>query len=138
MEGEVNLSLTATLSVGKDIFWGGGSSNEFRLVVNDVQQITIDDLNPLGFNTNKTLVLDNNCFPIAGKLTDTFNVKVEMLYNNVRKRDQGSGRKSFTIKDLLRSPSLTLTSTDDPKVSHTLTLTATGFPAEPELPDWKP
>ena len=131
--------MTATLQVGNRIFWGAGSKNEFRLFVNDTQKITIEDLNPLGFNSNKTLVLDSNLFPIKGKLTKTFNVKikVEMRYNNWRKRDQGSGSKSFTIEELRQGASLTLTSDDDSSVIHTLTLKADGFPKKPPLPEWK-
>ena len=136
LDGEVDLTITATLQVGNRIFWGAGSENTFTLSVNGVPKITIDDLNPLGFNSNKTLVLVNNLFPIKGKLTDTINVKVEMRYSNWRGRDQGSGSKSFTIEELRQGASLTLTSEDDTSVVHTLTLTATGFPAESELPEW--
>ena len=55
-----------------------------------------------------------------------------MRYNNWRKRDQGSGSKSFTIAELRQGQSLTLASKDDPTVRHTLILKAEGFPAEPE------
>jgi hypothetical protein len=137
MDGEIGLTMTATLKVGNRIFWGGGSENTFTLSVNGVPKITIDDLNPLDFNSNKTLVLDNNSFPIKGKLTDTFNVKVEMRYNNWRKRDQGSGSKSFTIEELRQGTSLTLTSDDDTSVTHTLMLRADGFPQKPPLPEWR-
>ena len=65
-------------------------------------------------------------------LSGTVNIKVEMRYNSWRKRIQGSGSKTFTIAELRQGQSLTLTSKDDSNVSHTLTLTAVGFPAEPE------
>jgi len=119
------------------IFWGAGSRNEFRLFINGTQKITIDDLNLLGFNSNRTLELDNR-FSISGKLTDTVNVEVEMLYSNWRIRDQGSGTQAFTIEELKHGVTLTLTSKDDIAVMHTLRLRATGFPSEPPLPEWKP
>ena len=138
IEGDLNINVTATLSVGNKIFWGGGSSNEFRLFVNGSRRINIPDLNSLGFNSNETLVLRNNRFWINGKGTDTLNVRAEMLYNNWRSRDQGSGSTRFTIGDLRQSRRLTLTSKDDQNVRHTLTLRATGFPPEPPLPEWRP
>jgi len=137
-DGEVDLTLTATLQVGNRIFWGGGSANTFTLSVDGMPKITIEDLNPLGFNSNQTLVLANNLFQIKGKLTDRITVRAGMRYNNWRKRDQGGGSKTFTIGELRQGQSLTLASKDDPTVRHTLILKAEGFPPEPSLPERKP
>jgi hypothetical protein len=138
MDDNLNLTVTASLSVGNRIFWGAGSRNEFRLFINGAQKIAIGDLNPLGFNSNSTMEFVNNRFPISGKLTDTVNVEVEMLYSNWRIRDQGSGTQTFTIEELKHGVTLALTSKDDIAVMHTLRLRATGFPPEPSLPEWKP
>ena len=138
MDNNLNLTVTASLSVGNRIFWGAGSRNEFRLFINGTQKITIPDLNPLGFNENKRLDLMSHPFSIRGKLTDTVDIKVEMLYSNWRILDQGSGTQAFTIEELKHGVTLALTSKDDIAVMHTLRLRATGFPSEPPLPEWKP
>ena len=136
MAGVLNPTVTVSLSVGDRIFSGG--SNEFTLCVGDMPAITIADLNPLGFNSNKTIEFANKRFPIKGKLTDAFKFHATIQHKSSRFRDQGSGTKIFTIRELRQGVNLTLTSKNDMTVRHKLILKADGFPVEPELPEWKP
>jgi len=148
LNGEIDIRITATLNVGNKVY-AGNSPTSFILLVDNVQKINIANLNPLGFKKNARLELTNNQFRIRKKLTDSINIRVEMMYHpsikygtifRVGEKDQGRGGKRLSVRDFLggRSYNITLTSNDDPNVKHTLTLKATGFPQEPPLPNWRP
>jgi hypothetical protein len=139
MEGNLNLTVRVALSSAGSTKWGGSSCNEFRLFVNGVQKITIDDLNLMGFNSNRPMEFANNSLLIGGKLTDTINIKVEMLYDDRHGRDQRSCDKTFTIGVLLQGQLIPLVSKNFSfSDRHSLVLFVTGAPQEPPLPEWRP
>jgi len=149
MEGNINLTITATLHVGNAIY-RGSSPNSFTLVASGSKRINTPNLNDYGFARNANIELIRNPFAISGKLTDRIAVRVEMRYQpDIRNfslrfdrsaRDQGKGNHSFNIGDFRNNQiqSFTLQSESDPNVRHTLTLRAAGFPQEPPLPEWRP